>query len=150
MPPVAEAPDCSIEGTLALIGDRWTLLILRDAFRGVRRFDALQEDLGIARNILADRLSKLVDHGILTRRRYQDRPARYEYRLTAKGIDLSPTLVALMRWGDKHLCGGAGPLALVHDECGHTLDQPFVCWHCDTTVTPLGIRSRHLREARTA
>ena len=136
-------PECSIAGTLEVIGDRWTVLILRDAFRGVRRFDELQRDLGIARNVLADRLGKLVDHGIMERRLYQTRPERYEYRLTAKGIDLSPALVALMRWGDKHLCGQTGPpLELVHEACGEALDQQFVCWACDTTVLPTGIRSR--------
>jgi DNA-binding HxlR family transcriptional regulator len=84
--------DCSIARTLEVIGDRWTLLILRDAFRGVRRFDELQRDLGIARNVLTDRLTKLVDHGVLERRLYQRRPDRYEYRLTPRGIGLSPAL----------------------------------------------------------
>jgi DNA-binding HxlR family transcriptional regulator len=134
--------DCSIAGTLEIIGDRWTILILRDAFRGVRRFDEIQHDLGIARNVLADRLAKLVDAGILEKRKYQDRPARYEYRLTPKGVDLSPALVALMRWGDKHLAGGDVPTVLVHDQCGTALDQTFICWHCDSTVEPTAIRSR--------
>jgi DNA-binding HxlR family transcriptional regulator len=136
--------DCSIAGTLELIGDSWTLLILRDAFRGVRRFDALQRDLGIARNLLADRLAKLVSHGILTKQQYCDRPPRFEYRLTQKGVDLSPALVALMRWGDKHLVEGDPPTVLVHDACGEPLDQTFVCWTCDQTVRPGDIRSRHL------
>src|SRR3954466_9038798 len=134
--------DCSIAGTLEIIGDRWTILILRDAFRGVRRFDEIQQDLGIARNVLTDRLTKLVDHGLLEKRKYQDRPARYEYRLTAKGVDLSPALVALMRWGDKHLAGDHVPTVLVHDSCGKPLDQTFICWDCDTTVEPTAIRSR--------
>ena len=134
---------CSIAGTLDVIGDRWSILILRDAFRGVRRFDELQRDLGIARNILTDRLQKLVDHGVLMRRPYQTRPARYEYRLTPKGRDLSPALVALMRWGDTWLAGDEGPpLVLTHRECGAPLDQAFVCWSCDTTVTPTQIGSR--------
>ena len=136
-----EHPDCSIAGTLEVIGDRWTILILRDAFRGVRRFDEIQQDLGIARNVLTDRLTKLVDHGVLEKRQYQDRPARYEYRLTPKGVDLSPALVALMKWGDKHLAGGQPPVSLVHESCGEPLDQTFVCWHCDQTVTPGQIRS---------
>jgi DNA-binding HxlR family transcriptional regulator len=139
---------CSIAGTLEIIGDRWTILILRDAFRGVRRFDEIQQDLGIARNVLTDRLNKLVDHGVLEKRQYQDRPARYEYRLTPKGVDLSPALVALMRWGDKHLAGDDGPTVLVHDECGKPLDQTFICWDCDTTVQPTEIRSRPGRRAR--
>src|SRR3954447_13971073 len=134
--------DCSIAGTLEIIGDRWTILILRDAFRGVRRFDEIQQDLGIARNILTDRLTKLLDHGVLEKRQYQDRPARYEYRLTPKGVDLSPALVALMRWGDKHLAGDDAPTVLVHESCGQPLDQTFICWDCDTTVAPSAIRSR--------
>lgn len=136
------APGCSIAGTLEIIGDRWTILILRDGFRGVRRFDEIQQDLGIARNVLTDRLHKLVRAEILEKRKYQDRPARYEYRLTAKGIDLSPALVALMRWGDKHLAGDDAPTVLVHDRCGEPLDQTFICWDCDTTVQPTEIRSR--------
>lgn len=135
--------DCSIARTLEVIGERWTLLILRDAFKGVRRFDDIQHDLGIARNLLTDRLQKLVAHGILERRLYQARPARYEYRLTPKGVDLSPALVALMRWGDKHLCRDTGPpLELVHSACGEPIDQQFVCWSCDATVPPTGLRGR--------
>ena len=134
---------CSIAKTLEVIGDRWTILILRDSFRGVRRFDEFQRDLGIARNVLTDRLQKLVDHGVLTRRPYQQRPVRYEYRLTPKGIALSPALVALMRWGDTWLCGDAGaPLVLTHKACGTPLDQAFVCWECETTVQPNEIKSR--------
>jgi DNA-binding HxlR family transcriptional regulator len=142
--------ECSIAGTLDVIGDRWTILILRDAFRGVRRFDELQADLGIARNVLADRLAKLVEHDVLAKQRYSDRPPRYEYRLTPKGIDLSPALVALMRWGDKHLAHGDPPLTLLHEVCGQPLDQTFVCWHCDQTVTPGGIRSSRQDHRETA
>jgi DNA-binding HxlR family transcriptional regulator len=137
-----EPGGCSIARTLEVIGDRWSILILRDAFRGVRRFDDLQRDLGIARNILTDRLQKLVDHGVLDKRPYQNRPTRYEYRLTPKGIELSPALVALMRWGDTWLADGSPPLVLTHKDCGSPLDQAFICWHCDTTVTPTDIRSR--------
>jgi DNA-binding HxlR family transcriptional regulator len=134
---------CSIARTLEVIGDRWTLLILRDAFRGVRRFDELQRDLGIARNILTDRLQKLVDHGVLSKTPYQSRPVRYEYRLTPKGRDLSPALVALMRWGDRWLSeDGRPPLVLTHKTCGEPVDQSFICWHCDETVTPNGLQGR--------
>jgi DNA-binding HxlR family transcriptional regulator len=133
---------CSIARTLQVIGDRWTLLILRDVFRGVRRFDEFADDLGIARNLLADRLQRLVEHGILEKVPYQSRPLRNEYRLTRRGLDLSPALVAFMRWGDKHLAGDEPPVVLVHDECGHPLDQVFVCWHCDQTITPRQIKSR--------
>ncbi|MCU1377252.1 MAG: putative HxlR family transcriptional regulator [Acidimicrobiales bacterium] len=134
-------PGCSIAGTLEVIGDRWTMLILRDAFRGVRRFDEFQRDLGIARNLLTDRLTKLVEHGVMEKQLYQAHPPRFEYRLTPRGVDLSPALVALMRWGDKWLADGAPPVSLLHDRCGQPLDQAFVCWTCDQTITPLQIRS---------
>lgn len=134
---------CSIARTLEVIGDRWTLLVLRDAFRGIRRFDDFRRDLGIARPVLADRLRRLVDHGVLEKRPYSEHPPRYEYRLTPMGVDLSPALVALMRWGDRWLSGDDGPpTVLVHASCGHELDQPFVCWTCDQTFSPTAIRSR--------
>lgn len=133
---------CSIAGALAVIGDRWSLLILRDAFRGVNRFDLLRRDLGIARNVLADRLDKLVDHGILVRVPYQERPVRHEYRLTGRGRDLSPALVALMRWGDHHLADDAAPTLLVHAGCGAPLEQVLRCPACGTEVRPTAIRSR--------
>ena len=104
---VSDALTCSIASTLKVIGDKWTLLILRDAFRGVRRFDDFACDLGIARNLLTDRLAKLVEHGILARVPYQERP-----------------------------------VVLVHDACGEPLDQVFVCWRCDETITPRQIKSR--------
>ena len=133
---------CSIAASLQLIGDRWSLLILRDAFRGVRRFDELAADLHIARNLLADRLQKLVDHGILVKQPYQQRPVRYEYRLSAKGIDLSPALVALMRWGDKHVLHESPPVVLVHDRCGTPLEQTLICPECAEAVSPRAIKSR--------
>jgi DNA-binding HxlR family transcriptional regulator len=137
-----EAGACSIASALQVIGDKWTLLILRDAFRGVRRFDDFANDLGIARNLLTDRLGKLVSHGILAKIPYQTRPLRYEYRLTPKGVDLSPALVAFMHWGDKHHAHNDPPVVLVHDACGSPLDQVFVCWRCDQTLNPQQIRSR--------
>ena len=143
----ATDPDCSIAASLAFVGDRWTLLILRDAFRGVRRFGDFCADLGIARNILTDRLDKLVDSGILARVPYQDRPLRHEYRLTDKGRDLSPALVALMRWGDRWAVGGQPPTLLVHDACGAELEQLLRCPDCGIEVTPTHIRSRHPHEA---
>jgi DNA-binding HxlR family transcriptional regulator len=137
---------CSIAGALDVIGDRWTILVLRDAFRGIRRFDQLQADLGVARNVLADRLARLVDHGVMEKVRYQERPPRYEYRLTPKGVDLSPSLVALMRWGDKHLFADDGPpVVLVHEACATPVVQQFHCPTCDVAVTPGQLRSRHPR-----
>lgn len=133
---------CSIAATLGVIGDRWTILILRDVFRGVRRFGQLQADLGIARNILSDRLQRLVDHGVLEQVPYQQRPLRHEYRLTAKGADLSPSLVALMHWGDRWYAQDRPPTVLVHDDCGTPLEQVTRCPACDVDVTPTHIASR--------
>jgi DNA-binding HxlR family transcriptional regulator len=98
-----QGQDCSVARALEVVGERWTLLIIRDAFLGLRRFDQFQESLGIARNVLTDRLNRLVQEGILDRVRYNDRPERYEYRLTPKGRDLGITLAGLRQWGDKHL-----------------------------------------------
>src|SRR3712207_792347 len=92
---------CSIAATLEVVGDPWTLLIVREAFSGVRRFEDWQTRLGVARNVLAARLKTLVEHGVLERRRYTDRPPRFEYRLTSKGRDLYPVMTALTAWGDK-------------------------------------------------
>jgi DNA-binding HxlR family transcriptional regulator len=94
---------CSIARTLEIVGDRWTLLIVRDIFLGKRRFDELLESLGVASNVLTDRLNRLVDEGILERVAYSERPPRYEYRLTKKGTELRVPLLALMEWGDRHV-----------------------------------------------
>ena len=139
-PPAGEL--CSIDRALGVIGDRWTILILRDAFRGIRRFDELRADLQIARPVLADRLKKLVDAGVLARRQYQEHPPRYEYRLTPMGVELSPALVALMRWGDRWLNDGHPPTVLVHEPCGTELEQGFWCQSCQSTFSPADIASR--------
>lgn len=133
---------CSIARSLEIIGDRWTILIIRDAFRGVRRYDELRTDLGIARPVLSDRLKRLVEHGILQKVRYQEHPPRYEYRLTAMGVELSPILVALMRWGDRHLSEEGAPTVLVHEPCGHPLEQGFWCASCQQVFSPTAISSR--------
>jgi len=98
-----EGQNCSIARTLEVVGERWTLLIIRDVFLGLRRFDELQESLGIARNVLTDRLNRLVDEGIFERVAYSERPPRYEYRLTEKGLELNVALTALRQWGDEYL-----------------------------------------------
>ena len=139
----ADPQSCSIARALEVIGDRWTILVLRDCFKGIRRFDEIRRDLDIARPVLADRLRRLVDHGVLEKRLYQERPNRYEYRLTEMGRELSPILVALMRWGDHHLAGEAGPpTLLVHKPCGHELRQGFYCASCRQTFSPADISSR--------
>jgi DNA-binding HxlR family transcriptional regulator len=98
-----EGQNCSIARALEIVGERWTLLIIRDVFLGIRRFDDFQESLGVARNILTDRLNRLVGEGVLERVPYSERPTRYEYRLTAKGRDLNIALSGLRQWGDKYL-----------------------------------------------
>ena len=126
-----EGQVCSIARSLELIGERWTLLIIRDIFRRTRRFDELQRNLGIARNVLANRLDRMVDEDILVKRQYQERPPRYEYLLTEKGIDLWPVLVSLVKWGDKHEPGADGPPVIVrHKECGGEIDDHFTCEEC--------------------
>ena len=94
---------CSIARTLELVGDRWTLLVIRDVSLGLSRFDQLVGSLGIASNVLTDRLNRLVAEGVLKRVRYSERPERFEYRLTKKGGELGVALLALMQWGDRHL-----------------------------------------------
>jgi DNA-binding HxlR family transcriptional regulator len=127
--------NCSVVRTLDLIGERWTLMVLREAFMGVRRFSVMQRELGVARNVLSDRLGRLVDNGILERRQYQDRPARHEYRLTDKGKELQPAILTLLRWGDEHLAPHGPPAILVHDDCGHAAHAQVVCSHCGEALT---------------
>ena len=100
---------CPVASTLEVIGERWTLLIVRDVFLGIRRFEDIQRDLGVARNVLQVRLERLVEEGILVKRPYQERPPRSEYRLTEKGADLWPVLVAMLQWGDRHGLEGERP-----------------------------------------
>ncbi len=135
-------PGCSIQATLDIVGDRWTLLILRDLFRGVRRFSAMQHDLGIARNMLADRLGRLVEAGVVGKVPYQHRPVRFDYILTHKGLDLSNSLLALMAWGDRWCQKGDAPTVLVHADCGTALEIATRCPACDEPVSPTRIRSR--------
>ncbi|HLZ65601.1 MAG TPA: helix-turn-helix domain-containing protein [Aliidongia sp.] len=122
---------CSVARTVSVIGDRWSLLILRDCFLKVRRFEQFQERLGVTRHVLADRLKKLVATGVLERQAYQDRPARYEYRLTEKGYALYPVLMALVHWGDTHGAHGRPrPVHYRHRTCGALLDPVMICSEC--------------------
>jgi DNA-binding HxlR family transcriptional regulator len=134
---------CSVARALEVIGERWTILILRDAFLGVRRFDDFQRSLGIARNVLNTRLQRLVDAGLLERRRYQVRPERHEYRLTPMGLDLWPSILALMQWGDRHLAGPDGPPVRVeHRDCGGGVDDRRTCERCGEALGPRDVRVR--------
>jgi len=126
---------CSIARALEVVGERWSLLILRDAFLGLRRFDDFQRSLGVARNVLADRLDRLVEAGVFERVRYTERPPRFEYRLTERGRDLYPVLFALMRWGDKHAAPNGPPRVVLHRGCGGTPDDHLVCAKCGESLS---------------
>jgi DNA-binding HxlR family transcriptional regulator len=132
---------CSVARTVSVIGDRWTLLILRDCFLRIRRFDAFEQRLGITRHVLADRLKKLVAAGVLRRVSYQERPRRYEYRLTEKGLALHPILMAIIHWGDTQMAGAAGrPVLYEHQECGQVFDPVTCCSVCGKPVVARGVR----------
>jgi DNA-binding HxlR family transcriptional regulator len=127
---------CSMAGTLEVVGERWTLLIVRDVFLGLRRFEELQQELGVARNVLATRLEKLVDAGILEKVAYSERPLRHEYRLTEAGIDLWPVIHSLLTWGDAHAAPDAGPAVLLrHRGCGGAIDAHRICAECGERLT---------------
>jgi DNA-binding HxlR family transcriptional regulator len=138
-----ETQVCSIARALEVVGERWSLLILRSVFLGVRRFDELQAELGITRSVLTTRLQHLVDQGVLERVPYQERPTRYEYRPTEKGRDLWPVLTHLMRWGDAHYPEPAGPPRITeHRGCGGQADDHLHCDRCGEPLTFETIISR--------
>ena len=145
---------CSVARALDVVGERWSLLILRDAFYGVSRFDDFQRDLGVARNILTDRLNKLVSAGVLEKVQYEERPPRYEYKLTLKGRDLLPVLLTMMNWGDKWSTDDAPPVTLTHLTCGNETHGVLTCAHCgeelrrsQIRVHPIPIAGLRLEEA---
>jgi DNA-binding HxlR family transcriptional regulator len=128
---------CSVARALSVVGERWTMLIMRDAFLGTRRFDEFQRNLGITRHRLSERLSKLVDHGVLVKVPYQDRPVRHEYRLTRKGLALYPVLMSLARWGDDWMDKGEGaPLEYIHQTCGKKTQPVLACSECGDPLRP--------------
>ena len=137
---------CSVARTLSVIGDRWTLLILRDCFRGTRRFERLQESLGVTRHVLSDRLRKLEAAGVLERVQYQERPPRHEYRLTERGLDLQPVLLSLVGWADAHLpVEGGPPLVYEFRDDGAPIEPVMTDARSGRRITPRNIRVR-LRE----
>jgi len=146
---------CSVARSLAIVGDRWTILILRNAFLRTRRFDDFQAQLGITRHLLAGRLAKLVKLGVMSKVVYQERPPRYEYRLTEMGRDWYSVQLALVAWGDRWLAGEAGaPLEFVHQKCGHKFRPVTVCSECHEPldareITPvIGPGLRALKQLR--
>jgi DNA-binding HxlR family transcriptional regulator len=137
--------NCSIARTLQIVGEKWTLLVLRDAFNGFRRFEDLQNRLGVARQVLADRLDRLVSEGILERRPYREpgQRTRHEYRLTDKGRDLYPALVALMHWGDRYVADPEGaPVLLTHRDCGAPVRVTITCEDEHRVGSPREITAR--------
>jgi DNA-binding HxlR family transcriptional regulator len=128
---------CSVARALAVVGERWTLLIVRDAFKGTRRFDDFQRSLGVTRHRLAERLNKLVEHGVMTKVAYSERPSRFEYRLTRKGLALYPVLATLSDWGDQWMADGAPvPTQYRHDRCGQISRPELQCSVCGDPLRP--------------
>jgi DNA-binding HxlR family transcriptional regulator len=142
LPRSYESQRCSIAKTLEIVGDRWTMLVVREAFWGTRRFDDFQRNLGIARTVLTDRLGRLVAEGLLGKQRYQEHPERFEYRLTEKGIDLWPVLMALLTWGNRHAIEGPPPVVVYHRECGGEVDDRRMCTRCGAALGPHDVRGR--------
>jgi DNA-binding HxlR family transcriptional regulator len=136
LPNAYENQRCSIASALEVVGERWTVIILRDAFLGVRRFEHFRKRNGIARNVLTARLERLVEAGILERRPYSERPPRDEYLLTEKGLDLWPMLVSMLKWGDKYVYPGAPPRVLRHRGCGGEISDRRICERCDAELGP--------------
>ena len=126
--------DCSVAQCLEVVGEWWSMLIIRDTFLGVTRFDDFQRRLGISRNILNDRLNTLVEAGVLTRMPYSEHPPRHDYRLTDKGRDLWPVLTTMRQWGDKHAAPDGPPLELIHGACGERSQAVLTCSACGERV----------------
>ena len=139
---LADQP-CSVARSVAVIGDRWTLMILRDCFLGIRRFDDFERRLRISRSIIADRLKHLVDEGVLRRDAYQDQPVRHEYRLTDKGMALHPVIMAIVHWGDTHYAAETGPPLLHrHRACGCDFTPVLSCSECGDPLGPRDVEVR--------
>jgi DNA-binding HxlR family transcriptional regulator len=125
----------SVAATLRVTGDRWSALLIRELFYGSRRFDEFQQRLSIAPNILTQRLRRLVDLGILSRTAYRQRPARHEYRLTEKGLDLYPVPLSMLAWGDRWVFAGRPPVRLTHEKCGRLLTPILACSACAAPIS---------------
>jgi len=133
--------DCSVAQCLEIVGEWWSILLVRDAFLGVTRFDQFQEHLGISRNVLNQRLLRLVEAGVFEKIPYSEHPPRYDYRLTDKGRDLWPVLTALRQWGDKYAAENGPPLRIVHKGCGHETQAVMTCSVCGETIEARDVRA---------
>lgn len=137
--------NCTVGRTMALLGERWTLLVLREVVNGVRRFDDIRRHSGIPRQVLSTRLALLVDEEILRRQPYREpgERERHEYRLTDKGFDLYPVLVAIAAWGDRYVADPAGPpVEFAHRDCGAVVRSALTCAHGHTVEEPREIVTR--------
>lgn len=144
------AENDSISAAVEVIGDRWSLLVLRGVFRGLHRFGELRDDLGIASNLLTDRLTRFVEHGVLEKVPYQERPVRFEYRLTEAGRALSPVLIAIMQWGDSYRQDPSGaPTTLVHGDCNAPVRNLTHCTACNEPLEANQIRRANQRTSAT-
>jgi len=132
---------CSVAQCLEVVGEWWSILILRDAFLGVTRFDQFQERLGISRNILNQRLARLVEAGVLVKVPYSDHPLRHDYRLTDKGRDLWPVLTTIRQWGDKYSAPDGPPVEVIHKGCGSVSDAVLTCSTCGDRLGPRDVRA---------
>jgi DNA-binding HxlR family transcriptional regulator len=133
--------NCSVAQCLEVVGEWWSMLIVRDAFLGVTRFDDFQQRLGISRNVLNQRLAHLVDHGVLAKVPYSEHPPRFDYRLTNKGRDLWPVLTTMRQWGDRHAAPAGPPLEIVHESCGHVAHGEVVCSECGEEIGPRNVKA---------
>jgi DNA-binding HxlR family transcriptional regulator len=132
---------CSVAQCLEVVGEWWSMLILRDAFLGVTRFDQFQERLGISRNILNQRLARLIEAGVLVKVPYSDHPPRHDYRLTDKGRDLWPVLTTMRQWGDKYVAPDGPPVETIHKGCGHRSQAVLTCSSCGEPIGPRDVRA---------
>jgi DNA-binding HxlR family transcriptional regulator len=133
--------DCSVAQCLEIVGEWWSMLIIRDAFMGITRFDDFQQRLGISRNILQQRLNHLVEADVLKKVPYSERPPRHDYKLTGRGRDLWPILTAMRQWGDAHAAPDGPPVQVVHRDCGHVTEAVLICGSCGERIGPRDVKA---------
>jgi DNA-binding HxlR family transcriptional regulator len=131
---------CSVAQCLEIVGEWWSLLIIRDVFLGVTRFDQMQERLGISRNVLNQRLASLVSAGVLAKVPYSEHPPRFDYRLTDKGRDLWPVITTMRQWGDRYAAPDGPPMELIHKGCAQVTQAKLVCSECGEPMGPRDVR----------
>jgi DNA-binding HxlR family transcriptional regulator len=133
--------DCSVAQCLEIVGEWWSMLIIRDAFMGITRFDDFQQRLGISRNILQQRLNHLVEADVFKKVPYSERPLRHDYKLTDRGRDLWPVLTAMRQWGDAHAAPDGPPIQVVHRDCGQVAEAVLICDSCGERIGPRDVKA---------